>query len=235
MTNATVRASARTSPKSTNHPDATLIALAERCVVAAKASAAAGETFDQAEVRYQSLETPRVIIRTEKDKTLGLYVGNRAGTPYVREDVPVLRALVRANSILESGCSESIEVWTRAKQILDALRDLKEEEAREGVESGLSEARRCYYAAQDAYEGLAEGLAKMPATTIEGVLAKARLMRHVFLNVDFGATLQEGLRRMGPDQEAFAMSLARDLFSLANGEAVDTNRRGDRSTQRGRP
>jgi hypothetical protein len=55
-----------------------------------------------------------------------------------------------------------------------------------------------------------------PAKTIEGVLAKARVMQHVSVAVDIGAALQERMRRMGPDEEAFTTSLARDLISCAS-------------------
>jgi hypothetical protein len=102
------------------------------------------------------------------------------------------------------------EAWSRgaiAMWLFDALRDLKEEEAREGVESGLTDASRRYVAADDAYDNLAEQLLNTPAKTIEGVLAKARIMQHVSLDVDMGAALQERMRRMGPDDEAFATSL----------------------------
>jgi hypothetical protein len=103
--------------------------------------------------------------------------------------------------------------------LLDALRDLKEEEAREGVESGLTDAKRRYDAADDAYDNLTERLLNTPAKTIEGVLEKARVMQHVYVDVDIGAALQERMRRMGPDDEAFATSLARDLISCASEEA----------------
>jgi hypothetical protein len=74
--------------------------------------------------------------------------------------------------------------------------------------------------AADAYDNLAERLLITPAKTIEGVLAKARVMQHVSDAVDIGAALQQRMRRMGPDDEAFATSLARDLVSLASEEAA---------------
>jgi hypothetical protein len=220
MPNATVRASARPLPKATPRSDAEIFALAEQCIAAYRVRNDAEAALEKAEERCLGCVNPPVIIRTDRDKALGLYTGNRAGTAYVCADIPALRALVRAHSILDNSSSkEAIEVWERASRILDALRDLKEEEDREGVESGLTDAKRCYAAADDAYDDLAERLLTTPAKTIEGVLAKARVMRHVIDAVDIGATLQKRMRRMGPDDEAFATSLARDLISCASKEA----------------
>jgi hypothetical protein len=217
MPNATVRANARTLPKATPHPDADILALAEQCIAADRVRNEAAAALEKVEERCRDRANPPVIIRTERDRQLGLFVGNRVGMAYGRGDIPVLRALVRANSIIgNSSPKEAIETWERASRILDALRDLKEEEAREGVESGLTDAKRCYAAAVDAYDDLAERLLNTPAKTIEGVLAKARTMQHVYLDVDVGAALQERMRRMGPDDEAFATSLARDLISCAS-------------------
>jgi hypothetical protein len=221
MPNTTVRAAARTLPDATPRSDAEIFALAEQCIAADRVRNEAAEALEKAEDRCRDCANPPVIIRTDRDKALGLYVGNRAGTAYTRDDIPLLRALVLSNSILNNASSkEAIEVWERASRILEALRDLKEEEAREGVESGLTDANRRYVVAADAYDNLAERLLITPAKTIEGVLAKARVMQHVSDAVDIGAALQQRMRRMGPDDEAFATSLARDLVSLASEEAA---------------
>jgi hypothetical protein len=218
MSKRTVRASARALPEATPHPDAEIFALAEQCIAADRVRIEASDALEKADERC--LDIAPVIIRTDRDKALGLYVGNRAGTAYTQDDIPVLRALVRAHSIIDnSSPKEAIETWQRASRILDALRDLKEEEAWEGVESGLTDAKRCYAAADGAYDDLAERLLNTPAKTIEGVFAKARVMQHVYLAADIGADLQERMRRMGPDDEAFASSLSRDLISLVSEEA----------------
>ena len=220
MPNATLRANARTLPEATPHPDAEVLALAEQCITADRVRNEAAEALEKAEDRCRDRANPSVIIRTDRDKALGLYTGNRAGTAYARADIPVLRAFVRAHSILDnSSTKEVFETWERASRILDALRDLKKEEDREGVESGLADASRCSVTADDAYDDLAERLLNTPAKTIEGVLAKARVVQHVSFDVDISAALQERMRRMGPDDEAFATSLARDLISCASEEA----------------
>jgi hypothetical protein len=162
MPNATVRANARTLPEATTHSDAALFVLAEQCIAAHRVRLEAADALEKAEERCLGCANPPVIIRTDRDKALGLYVGNRAGTAYTRDDV------------------------------------------------------RRYVVADDAYDNLAERLLITPAKTIEGVLAKARVMQHVSVAVDMGAALQERMRRMGPDEEAFTTSLARDLISCAS-------------------
>jgi hypothetical protein len=210
------RSTAAPASDTAPYPDAEIFALAEQCIAADRVRNEAAEALEKAEDRCRDCANPPVIIRTERDRQLGLFVGNRVGTAYGREDIPALRALIRSHSILDNSSSkEAIEVWERASRILDALRDLKEEEAREGVESGLTDASRRYVAADDAYDNLAERLLNTPAKTIDGVLAKARVMQRVSLAVDIGAALQQRMRRMGPDQEAFATSLAHDLISCA--------------------
>jgi hypothetical protein len=218
MPNATVRANARSLPKSAPHPDAEILVLAKQCIAADRVRNEAAEALEKAEERCLGCANPPVIIRTERDRQLGLFVGNRVGTAYTRDDISLLRALVRSNSILNNASSkEAIEVWERASRILEALRDLKEEEAREGVESGLADATSRWTTADDAYDNLAERLLITPAKTIEGVLAKARVLQHVSFDVDMSAAFQKRMRRMGPDGEAFASSLARDLVLLADG------------------
>lgn len=203
-------------------PDSAIFALAKECAAAAKMVDEAMIAFDQADRRCRYIANPPVIIRTEKDKQLGLYVGNRAGSAYGDADVPALRALVRACVIVDNRSRvEESQAWERASEILAALRDLKDEEAREGFDSGLTEAKRSFHQAQDAFDELAERLAKMAAATMEGAFAKARVMRRAFLaeGADFGERFTDNLcqhmRKLGPDDEAFAMSLARDLIQLA--------------------
>jgi hypothetical protein len=41
-------------------------------------------------------------------------------------------------------------------------------------------------------------------------------MQHISVAFDMGAALQERMRRMGPDEEAFTTSLARDLISCGS-------------------
>jgi len=218
MPNATVRANARTLPKVTAHHDAAIFDLAEECIAAAKVRDETGAVFDKAEKRCRGCLTPPVIIRTERDKQLGLYVGNRVGRKYDRGDIPALRAFVRDNSwISDATRPEEIEAYLRAEKILNALLDLRDEEAREGIESGLTDATRRYHAASDAYDHLAERLLAMPAQTLEGAFAKVRVFSlHFSGNVD--ENLRERLRIMGEEHETVALSLARDLIRLANGE-----------------
>jgi hypothetical protein len=215
-------------PKSTDHPDAAIFALAEQCAAAAKALDEARAAYDQAEKRCRDLVTPPVIVRTEKDKQLGLYVGNRVGTAYGRDDIPALYALVRANSVItDASQKDDITAWSRACEILDALRDLKAEEAREGFRSGLTEAKRRDHEAADVYYDLVERLALTLATTVNGAFAKTRVMRSMFLDDDeeefgerFVNDLTKRMRRQGLDDEAFAMSLARDPIHLADKGSV---------------
>jgi hypothetical protein len=108
----------------------------------------------------------------------------------------------------------------RASKILDALRDLKEEEAREKIELGLAEARRRDSEAHEAYQHLAEALVMTKAATIDGLFAKAQLIRHLFADADVVFNLKERVCRLGPDDdENLAISVACDLIAPANTEA----------------
>jgi hypothetical protein len=219
MTTASKRADARPKTKAA-HPDAEIFTLAEQVEVARKLYDEAIEAEEKADDRCRHLPTPPVIIRTKNDMELGLFVGNRVGTSYGRDDVPALRALLRAHSIF--GNNRDGEVWLRTTAILDALRNLKEEDAREGWTSGMTEAKRRHDVANDAYEDLVGRLVKKQAATIEGALAKARSMRRSLFCDDeesstenFNAKLKYALDRLGPDGDACALSLARDLVHLA--------------------
>ena len=149
-------ANARPMPKSPDHPDAAIFALAKQCAAAAKALDEASRALEQAEGRCRHLATPP-----------------------------------------------------------------KAEEAREGFQSGLTEAKRDLCKANDDYDDLAERLANMPAATMDGAFAKARVMRRAFMDDDkdlgeqFLDNLRDHMRRLGSDDAAFAMSLARDLIQLA--------------------
>jgi hypothetical protein len=81
-------------------------------------------------------------------------------------------------------------------------------------------ARNRHYEAMDSHDALAEQLLKMTAATVHGVLAKARVLRRDFLTEEsLDADLQEQLDRIGPQSEAFTISIARDMLRLADGEA----------------
>jgi len=216
MPNATLRANARTTPKAAPHPDAAIFALVDRYIAVAKALEETGAVSDEAEGRAKCVANPPVIIRTERDRQLELFVGNRVGTPYGQEDVRALRALVRACSWTAN--AEEAEAYDRAYKVLDALRDLKEKEARERTESGLIEATRRCHAALDAHSALAEQLLETQARTLDGVLAKARALRRNF-SEDMDEDLQNKLRIMGEENETVAISLARDIFGLASQKA----------------
>ena len=118
MPNATVRANARSTPKSSDHPDAAIFALAKELAAAAKAYDETLDALEEAQGRCRFITDPPVIIRTENDRQLGLYVGNRVGSAYDDDDIPVLRALVRAHVIVD--CSKDHETWSRASEILGA-------------------------------------------------------------------------------------------------------------------
>ena len=136
MPNATVRANARSMPKSSDQPDAAIFALAKELAAAAKAYDETMHAIEEAEERCRSITSPPVIMRTERDKQLGLFVGNRVGVAYTDDDVPALRALVRAHTIVSG--PRDWETWSRAREILGALRDLKDHGICEKI-SGLTE------------------------------------------------------------------------------------------------
>jgi len=222
MSKRIVRA-AQATPKPSDHPDAEIFALAEQCSEAGKALDEAEAALERAQERCRHTSWPDVLRRTDRDRELGLFVG-KGSTVYCSDDVPALRALVRRHHVAES--RDSLAAWNRAKEILDALRSLKDEEEREGPASGLTEAKRRHAAARDVLDHLAERLAQLPAVTIGGVFAKARVARRAFLeeNTDlaehFEAKFRKRLHILGPDDGSMALSLARDVIRLADREEV---------------
>ncbi len=71
----------------------------------------------------------------------------------------------------------------------------------------------------EVYEGIASLLARTQALTVEGLFAKARVFESVFPAPEYlASSIREGLEKFGVgDEDAIALSLARDILVLAQG------------------
>jgi hypothetical protein len=111
--------------------------------------------------------------------------------------------------------------YTRSKEILSAWTAWRAAFTREEERSGITAANRAYDAATDRFDDVAARLARTPAATIEGVLAKTRATLGVFADdVELARNIWNNLHAYGPEHSAIAMSLARDLIRLVKSEGA---------------
>jgi hypothetical protein len=75
---------------------------------------------------------------------------------------------------------EESRAYFRGCEILDSWATWREEVEAEQTRSGLSEANKAFNDAGDEFDAVAAQLVDMPASTIDGVLAKATAIRYLF-------------------------------------------------------
>jgi hypothetical protein len=151
---------------------------------------------------------------------MGLFAGKPGGT-YEREDIDQLRILYR-----RLGRSErygGFAQMKRCEEIVQAWVDWRERKDADEAQSGLLEARRAQGAAQEEFIGLASVLAQTRATTVDGLIAKARGLQSVFTDDEnITKTINRDMRLFGVfDDDTMALVIARDVLALAQrGEAA---------------
>jgi hypothetical protein len=108
---------------------------------------------------------------------------------------------------------EILTAWGHWRPAIDA------EEAR----TGIAEVQRASVQASDEGEHLAERMARLPVSTLEGLLAKAAALQEHLPPIE---GISDGIRDYvllyGVDEEALALSLARDVLALAQGTEART-------------
>jgi hypothetical protein len=217
MPNATVRANARTLPKTTKHPDAAIFELAERCTAATQRREAACDLLDEAEQRHREIEPPKALIKTAQDDQMGLFVGNSIGARYGHEEIAVIRVLGRNLSRRNITCADGMEVFRasgRCREILTAWSEWTERQKADEAVSGYAEAFRNERLADDELDSIASQLALTPASTVEGVVAKARALRFAFETARVAEYIEKKISEFGVCDEPISLSLAHDLLNL---------------------
>jgi hypothetical protein len=207
--------------RQSKHPDAALFTLAEECIAAARARDMACDKMNDASKNLCWVHVPRPVFKTERDADLKLYAGPGVGAPYDSEEIAAIRVFCRMAGKEESHSLAGSDAYFRGVEILDAWANWQEAREQEENRTGMTTASRVYCAADDKFAAIAGTVAKTPAATIEGVLAKTRAMRTVFPNdIALEEDIRRGLRRYGADTDAVALSLARDLINLIKSEAL---------------
>jgi hypothetical protein len=201
--------------------DAALLDLVEKCLEAERRRDAALDQFEAAELRGRRVPAPQDVIKTQYDVQSRLAVGLNIGRPYETEEIAVIRGWVRST---EKGASQNMAdflVYERACAILAAWADWKDDEKREAERSGMTKARGLDGETLDEHDALLAQLVRTRASTIDGVLAKARASRYLFDPPETVAEkIREGIRDFGVDCDVLILSMARDLIELAAAKAA---------------
>jgi hypothetical protein len=106
--------------KPAEHAEAALIALADECVAAAKVRDEAADQLEEAEAQHRPIAPPPAILKTQRDAELGPFAGPGIGAPYVREDIDLIRPLVRRSGRTSAAGATNLAVRMRGLEILEA-------------------------------------------------------------------------------------------------------------------
>jgi hypothetical protein len=223
MPKATVRANAQTLPKTTKHPDAAIFELAERCTAAWQRREAACDLLEEADQRHRAMEPPKALVKTAQDDEMGLFVGNGVGEMYGREEIEVIRVIGRNLSRRNIACADGMEVFrasSRCREILTAWTEWTERQKAEEAVSGYDEASRNQGLAHDELDIIASQLAFTRASTVEGLVAKARALRFAFEIACVAKCIEKRISEFGVDDVSTSLSLAHDILNLKIEEAA---------------
>ena len=203
-----------------DHPDAALFALAQECSAAASERQKTVDHLNLVEAEYEPVPAPDTLTKTKRDAELGLYIGS-GDWPYDEAEIAAIRVLCRTIGHSGNPTPQRCEAYKRSKEILAAWANWREAFKREEARSGMTAANRAYDAAADRFDDVAARLARIPAATIEGVLAKTKATLYVFADdIDLARKIWGDLHDYGPEQDAIATSLARDLIRLVKSEGA---------------
>ena len=222
MSKPTVSATGAAMPaesQAADHPDAALFAMAEECSAAASECEKAIDYLNLVEAEYEPVPAPDAIMKTKRDAELGLYIGS-GDRSYGESGIAAIRVLCRT---IAHGhpTPQSCEAYKRSKEILEAWTAWREAFTREEERSGIAAANRAYDVAANRFDEIAERLARTPAASLEGVLAKTRATLHVFIDdLALARKIWDDLHIHGPEHDAIATSLARDLIRLVKSEGA---------------
>jgi hypothetical protein len=222
MPKRTLRASATALPNTTHHPDADLLALAEKAAKASQLRDKALDMLDAAEDRLVTIEAPVALMKTEEDFKMRLFVGDGVGEVFDREEIRAVGVLRRRLGC-DLAAGANLKAFKRCEDLLEAWKSWSESKELEEARSGYAAAHRADLETLEVYEGIASLLAQTRAVTMDGLLAKTRVFKSVFSAPDYLATsIREGLEKFGvADECAIALSLVRDIIVLAGAQAEE--------------
>jgi hypothetical protein len=204
-----------------DHPDAALFAMAEECIVASRERDKVFAQMNVAEEKHNPIPTPEPVLKSQQDAQRGLFLGDGIGKPYDEVEIAAIRVFCRRVGRSPDGDVDPKRAYFRAMEILRAWADWQDAIKAEEERSGLVAANAAYRIVQDKFDAVAGALAKTPAATIEGVLAKTRAFLCVFTDDDaMASNIRDELRDFGADEDVAPMSLARDLIRLVKSEGA---------------
>jgi hypothetical protein len=207
-------------PKTVDHPDSALFALADECASARRDFEKAMDALDVAEMRHRPVPIPPTLLRTKRDAELQVSFRFANGAAYGFDEIAALRKMIRV--LYRSGSDGSAETYARGTAILRAWADYTDAKAANEAESGYAAAMGARNPAGDRFEKVGAELAKTRATTLAGILAKVQAMLEV-IGDDEGMTLGlcAHLREYGAeDGEAITVSVTRDLAAMVRSAAA---------------
>ena len=217
MPNATVRANAQALPEATPHPDAAIFALAKKCKESDERRGKLTEACDAAETKRRRVETPRAVYKTDADAKIQLFTDGGIGSVYRYDEINRIRTLCRTCARAPASLT-TIPVYRRGLEILTAWGHWRAEVDAEEARTGVAGVRDALAEASGDGDILAEQMASLSASTLDGLLAKAAaLQKHLPPVEDISDKIREDVLLYGFDQEALALSLARDVLALAQG------------------
>ena len=217
MPTATVRANARSLPEAAPHPDAAIFALAKKCRESDERRAKLTDACDAAEAKRRRIETPRAVYKTDADAKIQLFTDGQTGKVYRADEIGRVRTLCQTLARADAS-STTIPVYSRGIEILTAWGHWRAEVDADEVRTGATKARDALAQASDEGDMLAEQMASLQAATLEGLLAKAAAVQEHFLPVEgISDKIRENVLLYGFNHEALALSLMRDVLTLAQG------------------
>ena len=223
MSKRTVRANAQTLPEATPHPDAAIFALAKKCKESRERRDKLIDACNAAEDEHRVIETPRAVYKTEADAKMQLFTGGGIGNVYSAPEIACIRGRCQGLAKRIDLSSEMRTIYVRGIEILRAWGYWRAEVDAEEARTGLAEVQRASVQASDEGEHLAERMARLPVSTLEGLLAKAAALQEYLPPIEgISDRIREDMLLYGVDEEALALSLARDVLALAQGTEART-------------
>ena len=223
MPNATVRANARAMPEATAHPDAAIFALAKKCKESRERRDKLIDAYNAAEAEHRRIETPRAVYKTEADAKMQLFTGGGIGNVYSADEIDHVRAFCRTWARAPAVSCTMYAIYVRGIEILRAWGHWCPEIDAEEARTGIAEVERASVQASDEGEHLAEQMARLPASTLEGLLAKAAALQEYFPPIEsISDKIRDDMLLYGFDNDTLARSLARDVLALAQGTEART-------------
>jgi hypothetical protein len=215
MPKTTLRANARTMPKTEPHRDAEIFDLVTKAFEAEKVHTVTQERLASIEERKREHKWPDALRRTERDRELGFFVGNDIGGRYERDEIDLIRSLHRRTGRLP--VEEGGEAHVRASEILSIWNAWRSSVKIENERLDWAAAEAAYCDALERHDHILKVVALTPAATVDGLFAKARAFEFYLMpdDVSIGKALRALIEQSGVDDETVSVALTRDIAALA--------------------